>query len=77
MYTVIFFFFCAVDRTSVHIGHTTVTGRPMDRRDALGVDIVVFKHGVYHERFNGGGGTVQSEEERHLNAPYIIYHANY
>lgn len=67
----------AVDWTAVHFGHTTVIGRPMDRGDALGVDIAVLEHGVHHEGLDGGRGEVQSEKERRLNAARDIHHADY
>jgi len=35
--------------------------------NALGVDRVVFKHGVHYERFDGCGRKIQSEENCHLN----------
>jgi len=70
---VIFFNLCpplfllTVDRTSIHYGHTAVASRPMDWGDALGVDSIVFEHGVHYERFDGGRRKVQSKENCHLN----------
>lgn len=55
-----FFILYAVDRTAVHYGHTTVAGRSMDGRDTLGVDSIIFEHGLHHEGFDGGRREVQS-----------------
>lgn len=44
------------DRTAVHPRHQTVSGGPVDGRDARRVDLTLRVHGSHHEGGDGGRG---------------------